>query len=95
CRSSYRLATFPSESHIRPDRGARYKRAVPYFRGFRVLTRLQSAVAYGWVIILMATLVLANGDQVVRVVVPKAITIQMFPVVDRLGGLTNRRIIFV
>ncbi|KAL4078051.1 hypothetical protein J3A83DRAFT_4476741 [Scleroderma citrinum] len=45
------------------------------------------------VIIPMAALVLANGDQLVRIVVPKASTTQMLPLlVDRLGGLTNRRI---
>ncbi|KAL4077918.1 hypothetical protein J3A83DRAFT_4369323 [Scleroderma citrinum] len=45
------------------------------------------------VIIPMAASVLANGNQLVRVVVPKALTTQMFQLlVDRLGGLTNRRI---
>ncbi|KAL4077961.1 hypothetical protein J3A83DRAFT_4356726 [Scleroderma citrinum] len=45
------------------------------------------------VIIPMVALALANGDQLVRVVVPKALTSQMFQLlVDRLGGLTNRRI---
>ncbi|KAL4068914.1 hypothetical protein V8B97DRAFT_1918390 [Scleroderma yunnanense] len=45
------------------------------------------------VIIPMAASVLASGDQLLRVVVPKALTNQMFQLlVDRLGGLTNRRI---
>ncbi|KAL4077945.1 hypothetical protein J3A83DRAFT_1702057 [Scleroderma citrinum] len=45
------------------------------------------------VIIPMAALVLANGDQLARVVIPKALTTQMFQLlVGRLGGLTNRRI---
>jgi len=45
------------------------------------------------VIIPMAASALANGDQIVRVVVPKALTTQMFQLlVDRLGGLPNRRI---
>ncbi|KAG9309802.1 hypothetical protein JVU11DRAFT_10178 [Chiua virens] len=36
---------------------------------------------------------LADGDQLVRVIVPKALTAQMFQIlVDRLGGLTNRRV---
>ena len=39
---------------------------------------------------------LANGDQLVRVIVPKALTTQMFHLlVDRLGGLINRRIYFL
>ena len=45
------------------------------------------------VIIPMAASVLANGSQIVRVIVPKALTAQMFQLlVDRLGGLLNRRI---
>jgi len=45
------------------------------------------------VIIPMAASALANGDQLVRVVVPKALTTQMYQLlVDRLGGLPNRRI---
>jgi len=45
------------------------------------------------VIIPMVASALANGDQIVRVVVPKALTSQMFKLlVDRLGGLLNRRI---
>ena len=45
------------------------------------------------VIVPMAGLDLANGEKLVRVVVPKALTAQMFHVlVDRIGGLTNRRI---
>ena len=40
--------------------------------------------------------VLANGDQLVRVIVPKALTAQMFHIlVERLGGLTNRRVYFI
>ena len=39
---------------------------------------------------------LAEGAQLVRVVVPKALTTQMFHLlVDRLGGLVNRRIYFL
>ena len=45
------------------------------------------------VIIPMAASALANGDQLVRVVVPKVLTTQMYQLlVDRLGGLPNRRI---
>ena len=45
------------------------------------------------VIIPMVASALANGDEIVRVVVPKALTTQMFQLlVDRLGGLLNRRI---
>ena len=45
------------------------------------------------VIVPMVALDLADGEQLVRVVVPKALTAQMFHIlVDRLGGLTNRRI---
>ncbi|KAG6335416.1 hypothetical protein ID866_3677 [Astraeus odoratus] len=45
------------------------------------------------VIVPMAALALADGDQLVRVVVPKALITQMYQLlVDRLGGLTNRRI---
>ena len=48
------------------------------------------------VIIPIVAIVLANGDQLARVVVPKALTPQMFHLlVDRLGGLTNRRVYFV
>ena len=48
------------------------------------------------VIVPIVVVDLANGDQLVRVVVPKALTAQMFHLlVDRLGGLTNRRIYFL
>ena len=40
--------------------------------------------------------VLADGDQLVCVIVPLALTAQMFHIlVDRLGGLANRRVYFV
>ena len=43
------------------------------------------------VIIPIAAAALANGKQLVRVIVPKALTAQMFELlVDRLGGLANR-----
>ena len=39
---------------------------------------------------------LADGAQLVRVIVPKALTAQMFHLLaDRLGGLVNRRIYFL
>ena len=45
------------------------------------------------VIIPIAAAALANGKQLVRVIVPKALTVQMFELlVSRLGGLTNRPI---
>ncbi|KAF8555664.1 hypothetical protein OG21DRAFT_1496140 [Imleria badia] len=45
------------------------------------------------VIIPIVATTLANGEQLVRVVVPKALTVQMFELlVARLGGLTNRPI---
>ena len=45
------------------------------------------------VIIPIAAAALANGKQLVRVVVPKALMVQMFELlVARLGGLTNRPI---
>ena len=45
------------------------------------------------VIIPIAAAALADGKQLVRVVVPKALTVQMFEsLVARLGGLTNRPI---
>ena len=45
------------------------------------------------VIIPIAAAALANGKQLVRVIVPKALTVQMFELlVTRLGGLTNRPI---
>ena len=45
------------------------------------------------VIIPIAAAALANGKQLVRVVVPKSLTVQMFELlVGRLGGLTNRPI---
>ena len=48
------------------------------------------------VIVPIVVVVLADGEQLVRVIVPKALTTQMFHLlVDRLGGLTNRRIYFV
>ena len=47
-------------------------------------------------IVPISVAVLADGDQVVRVIVPKALTAQMFQLlVDRLGGLANRRIYFI
>ena len=48
------------------------------------------------VIIPIAAAVLADGKQLVRVVVPKALTAQMFDLlVTRLGGLTNRPIYYL
>ncbi|KAF8551327.1 hypothetical protein OG21DRAFT_1524515 [Imleria badia] len=48
------------------------------------------------VIVPISVAALADGDQVVRVIVPKALTAQMFQLlVDRLGGLANRRIYFI
>jgi hypothetical protein len=48
------------------------------------------------VIIPIAVASLANRSQLARVVVPKALTVQMFQLlVDRLGGLTNRRIYYL
>ena len=48
------------------------------------------------VIVPIVVVNLASGDQLVRVVVPKALAAQMFHLlVDRLGGLTNRRIYFL
>ncbi|KAF8551736.1 hypothetical protein OG21DRAFT_1498931 [Imleria badia] len=45
------------------------------------------------VIIPIVAAALANGEHLVRVVVPKALTVQMFELlVSRLGGLTNRPI---
>ncbi|KAF9230956.1 hypothetical protein BU15DRAFT_68744 [Melanogaster broomeanus] len=48
------------------------------------------------VIVPISVSTLANGCQLVRVIVPKALTTQMFQLlVDRLGGLTNRRIYYL
>jgi hypothetical protein len=48
------------------------------------------------VIIPISVASLADGSQLVRVVVPKALRSQMFQLlVDRLGGLTNRRIYYL
>ena len=48
------------------------------------------------VIVPISAAVLADENQVVRVIVPKALTAQMFQLlVDRLGGLANRRIYFL
>ena len=48
------------------------------------------------VIIPIAAAALADGKQLVRVVVPKALTVQMFELlVARLGGLTNRPIYYL
>ncbi|KAI6026989.1 hypothetical protein EDC04DRAFT_3143070 [Pisolithus marmoratus] len=48
------------------------------------------------VIVPAAASVLADGNQLVRVVVPKALASQMFHLlVDRLGGLVNRRIFYL
>ncbi|KAF8838139.1 hypothetical protein BDN67DRAFT_1024216 [Paxillus ammoniavirescens] len=48
------------------------------------------------VIIPISVASLADGSQLVRVVIPKALTVQMFQLlVDRLGGLTNRRIYYL
>ncbi|KAH7882701.1 hypothetical protein F5I97DRAFT_1984211, partial [Phlebopus sp. FC_14] len=45
------------------------------------------------VIVPIAVATLADGDKLVRVVVPKALMTQMFQLlVDRLGGLTDRRV---
>ncbi|KAG9310853.1 hypothetical protein JVU11DRAFT_8708 [Chiua virens] len=45
------------------------------------------------VIVPIVVAALADGNQLVRVIVPKALTVQMFQIlVDRLGGLTNRRV---
>ena len=48
------------------------------------------------VIVPIVVAVLADGAQLVRVIVPKALTTQMFHLLaDRLGGLVNRRIYFI
>ena len=48
------------------------------------------------VIVPISVAVLADGGQIVRVIVPKALTAQMFQLLaDRLGGLANRRIYFI
>ena len=48
------------------------------------------------VIVPIVVTVLADGAQLVRVIVPKALTAQMFHLLaDRLGGLVNRRIYFI
>ncbi|KAF8434569.1 hypothetical protein L210DRAFT_3453923 [Boletus edulis BED1] len=48
------------------------------------------------VIIPIAAAALADGNQLVRVIVPKALTMQMFDLlVARLGGLTNRPIYYL
>ncbi|KAN0092683.1 hypothetical protein V8E55_003467 [Tylopilus felleus] len=48
------------------------------------------------VIVPIVVAVLADGTQLVRVIVPKALTAQMFNLLmDRLGGLVNRRIYFL
>ena len=48
------------------------------------------------VIVPIVVALLADGTQLVRVIVPKALTAQMFHLlVDRLGGLVNRRIYFL
>ncbi|KAF8555161.1 hypothetical protein OG21DRAFT_1439060 [Imleria badia] len=48
------------------------------------------------VIVPIVVVDLADGAQLVRVIVPKALTAQMFHLlVDRLGGLVNRRIYFI
>jgi hypothetical protein len=48
------------------------------------------------VIVPIVVTVLADGTQLVRVIVPQALTAQMFHLlVDRLGGLVNRRIYFI
>jgi len=48
------------------------------------------------VIVPIVVAVLADGAQLVRVIVPKALTAQMFYLLaDRLGGLVNRRIYFL
>lgn len=47
------------------------------------------------VIVPIAVAKLADGDQLSRVIVPEALTAQMFQLlVDRLGGFTNRRIYY-
>ncbi|KAF8554288.1 hypothetical protein OG21DRAFT_1497164 [Imleria badia] len=48
------------------------------------------------VIVPISVAKLADGDQLVRVVVPKALTSQMFQIlVDRISGLTNRQIYYL
>ena len=48
------------------------------------------------VIVPIVVAVLADGAQLVRVIIPKALTTQMFHLLaDRLGGLVNRRIYFI
>ena len=48
------------------------------------------------VIVPIVAVVLANGEQLVRVIVPKPLTVQTLHLLaDRLGGLTNRRIYYI
>ena len=48
------------------------------------------------VVLPISAVTLADGDKLVRVIVPKALTVQMFRLlVDRLGGLVNRPIYYL
>ncbi|KAG9310892.1 hypothetical protein JVU11DRAFT_8750 [Chiua virens] len=64
--------------------------------GKNTATQLNMGEGKSSVIVPISAAVLADGEQVVRVIVPKALTAQMFQLlVDRLGGLANRRIYYV
>ncbi|KAF8439863.1 hypothetical protein L210DRAFT_3540646 [Boletus edulis BED1] len=64
--------------------------------GMNTAMQLNMGEGKSSVIVPISVAALADGDQVVRVIVPKALTAQMFQLlVDRLGGLANRRIYYI
>ena len=61
--------------------------------GENTVTQVNMGEGKSSVIIPISAAALADGKQLVRVIVPKALTVQMFDLlVARLGGLTNRPI---
>lgn len=64
--------------------------------GENTLTQINMGEGKSSVIIPIAAAALSNGKQLVRVIVPKVLTIQMFELlVSRLGGLADRPIYYL
>ena len=78
---------------IRPNQAEAAMEIMSPRSGENTLMQINMGEGKSSVIIPIVAAALANGKQLVRVVVPKALTVQMFELlVSRLGGLTNRAI---
>ena len=92
CPYSY-LCQIQGNSLIRRTQAETAKEIISPQSGQNIVMQVNMGDGKSSVIIPIAAAALADGKQLVRVIVPKALTVQMFELlVSRLGGLTNRPI---